>query len=663
MIGNVGSSCRGAGTTTTTETTTRYLCRCVEEEEQVDEQDNNRRKDGGNNAARCVRIVRVRVGVDGVVDASSTPAPRTVQQLEELLEGCLRVQQAQQRQDGDAAVANADNESAAAAGGAAPAALPNVLYAARSEASLLKCRRTRRRPLASLLGLLEEADAADDAAQEDVVPPIPLRTNVWCADTKATTEPSYCRRAGWAVPPPHREWKRTDGVASAATHATQNSQGPPGAVVDWVDLRSVASNTAAAVSSSSSSSSSDDIVSTPGGACHFLRSLLPNGDDDGSVSPWTNRSRCNETGDEGSSADGANRVVVLCLAGDSPPQALLDFRVADACPSWYLFSVCLVSLWGATGEAGGMQQQQQQLFLAPWCAAGTLTETQSQQYSKQNATLFVYRCLPPRPHLSLCHPTTRQLAPLPGCLWETVVLKPKDGEAEKEESTEGEVVTRLVSPPYCSAQQEYPQLLEPLLENLHVLQREALQIGHWTAWPEEQHYSSPPTADGVAAWTVFPLCYCFPASDVSQRKWVDATCQFVPDTVALLKRHLGDTLRTALLSRLQPRATLEAHTGWQDLANHVLRIHIPLVVPDGGLCGTWVDGCVETHATGRLLCMDDSKTHWAFNYSEHQRIVLIVDLARPATLPMGTAVGGHSDELDSFIQQMSAKTNGSNGHS
>ena len=89
------------------------------------------------------------------------------------------------------------------------------------------------------------------------------------------------------------------------------------------------------------------------------------------------------------------------------------------------------------------------------------------------------------------------------------------------------------------------------------------------------------------------------------------------------------------------------------MANHVLRLHIPLVVPEGGLCGTWVDGCVETHAVGRPLLFDDSKIHRAFNYSDQSRVVLIVDVARnPSAMPIGTATGGHSDELDRFIQQM-----------
>jgi aspartyl/asparaginyl beta-hydroxylase (cupin superfamily) len=139
----------------------------------------------------------------------------------------------------------------------------------------------------------------------------------------------------------------------------------------------------------------------------------------------------------------------------------------------------------------------------------------------------------------------------------------------------------------------------------------------------------------------------------------------VPRTRKLLEDLVGTRyLRTALFSRLAPHSVLEAHTGWADLANHVLRLHIPLVVPrggdgchdddnDDGLCGTWVDGCVETHAVGRALLFDDSKIHRAFNYSNADRLVLIVDLARPEHLPPGYASGGHSEELDAFIAQMS----------
>eukprot|EP00978_Attheya_sp_CCMP212_P033875 scaffold138978_cov53-Attheya_sp.AAC.2 len=69
----------------------------------------------------------------------------------------------------------------------------------------------------------------------------------------------------------------------------------------------------------------------------------------------------------------------------------------------------------------------------------------------------------------------------------------------------------------------------------------------------------------------------------------------------------GMVSRTALFSRLDPETTLGTHKGWADLSNHVVWIHIPLVGPaDASLCGTWVDGCVESH--NRPICLTNPKS-------------------------------------------------------
>ena len=93
------------------------------------------------------------------------------------------------------------------------------------------------------------------------------------------------------------------------------------------------------------------------------------------------------------------------------------------------------------------------------------------------------------------------------------------------------------------------------------------------------------------------------------------------------------------------------YVGWADLANYVLRCHIALDIPTTGDCGLHVDEEVKLHQTGEIIVFGDSKAHFAFNHSDRDRIVLIVDIMRPPDFPLGTAVGGHTDELDSFISQ------------
>ena len=47
---------------------------------------------------------------------------------------------------------------------------------------------------------------------------------------------------------------------------------------------------------------------------------------------------------------------------------------------------------------------------------------------------------------------------------------------------------------------------------------------------------------------------------------------------------------------------------------------------------------------------DDSKNHRAFNNSEFfERTVLIIDMVRPPGIPLGTATGLHTAELDGFV--------------
>lgn len=363
-----------------------------------------------------------------------------------------------------------------------------------------------------------------------------------------------------------------------------------------------------------------DFLSNPSGVWHFMTSLLGNKH---LQNPWV---------DEAMQNDPSSSPQMVVLIHPRPITALRNFRVSDACPAWFFHGYAFLDEWeGATSSA----------------------------------VLYMYKRLKPRVRLSRRHPVDDEPVPdaMPGCLWETVPPKEKDHDEDEKElkadTKEADLVLRseptyrIVSPPYLNLEQEYGSAIADGLfseEALEVFRREALAIPQWTPWPETQHYSVGP--NGEITWTVFPLCYCFPAHDVTQRKWVEETRQFCPRTCDLLESILGDTLRTALFSRLKPETVLEAHTGWADLANAVLRLHIPLIVPEG--CGTWVDGCVETHQTGRPLLFDDSKIHRAFNYHPTQsRIVLIVDLERPATLPPGRATGGHSDELDQFIAQMS----------
>jgi hypothetical protein len=228
-------------------------------------------------------------------------------------------------------------------------------------------------------------------------------------------------------------------------------------------------------------------------------------------------------------------------------------------------------------------------------------------------------------------------------------------------------------PSFYNWEEIYPELsifLEK--ENFEAIVSEAKSIPLWTPWPES-HFSK----NGAIDWTVFPFLHTFPALDISKKTFVDSTCNYCPKTIALLKRI--PNIRTALFSRLGSGTELNPHTGWEDLANYVLRCHVTLIVPESQLCGLWVDHVEQYHKTGKIIVFDDSKTHYAFNRDasssetinekendlesrpiitsnasdreKTDRIVLIIDILRPSHLPLGNARGGHTPELDNFISQ------------
>ena len=183
-----------------------------------------------------------------------------------------------------------------------------------------------------------------------------------------------------------------------------------------------------------------------------------------------------------------------------------------------------------------------------------------------------------------------------------------------------------------------------LKQNVDVIRNEMKSINDdWRPWPERNLYGR------RKKWNVFPFLHTFPATDPEKVTWVDRFCTQCPKTVELLKSLPG--IRTALLSRMGPGTVLAPHRGWADLANYVLRFHLALEVPGKDCCGLWVRGEKRFHSEGEIICFDDSKLHKAFNLDTgKERTVLIFDMLRPLdAIPLGTAIKGHTDQLDDFI--------------
>jgi beta-hydroxylase len=84
-------------------------------------------------------------------------------------------------------------------------------------------------------------------------------------------------------------------------------------------------------------------------------------------------------------------------------------------------------------------------------------------------------------------------------------------------------------------------------------------------------------------------------------------------------------LITVDFSLLPANTKILPHKGYSRM---ILRSHLPLVVPQGDL-GIKVNGITKKWVEGQLISFDDSLTHEAWNNSNEDRIVMMIDIAMP----------------------------------
>lgn len=76
-----------------------------------------------------------------------------------------------------------------------------------------------------------------------------------------------------------------------------------------------------------------------------------------------------------------------------------------------------------------------------------------------------------------------------------------------------------------------------------------------------------------------------------------------------------------MLARLPSGGSLPKHRGFKAL----VRVHFGLVVPDGDI-NFWVDGDEKKWEPGKCLAFNDGSEHTAWNKTDIDRIILIMDL-------------------------------------
>lgn len=105
--------------------------------------------------------------------------------------------------------------------------------------------------------------------------------------------------------------------------------------------------------------------------------------------------------------------------------------------------------------------------------------------------------------------------------------------------------------------------------------------------------------------------------------------QLCPEIATVLKQDIPN-VQTALLSILHGNTKIAEHKGEQ---NGLLRLHVPIIIPDGGECGLCVDGKSRNWSEEKAMIFDHAFLHSAWNDSNEIRVILIVDFERDLRFP------------------------------
>ncbi len=161
--------------------------------------------------------------------------------------------------------------------------------------------------------------------------------------------------------------------------------------------------------------------------------------------------------------------------------------------------------------------------------------------------------------------------------------------------------------------------------------------GHWkNSFP---HYLNPKSK---SFWQIFSFRFFGIRHPLN--------CSLCPQTAALLNTIAG--LVSADFSYLPPHTHINPHKGFTKM---VLRVHLGLIIPKD--CGIRVGNETKKWQVGKLIIFDDSYEHEAWNDSDEDRFVLMLDIANPLWNYSAEEICGYKIENmeDDFMLEMFTK--------
>ena len=164
--------------------------------------------------------------------------------------------------------------------------------------------------------------------------------------------------------------------------------------------------------------------------------------------------------------------------------------------------------------------------------------------------------------------------------------------------------------------EDYPELtvfndnFESILKELQTVLKAKSLNEVFMPWVEKELYDET-NPDG---WYVAPLF-------INGNK-LDAVCKNFPELTKIAECVPG--IISCSFSMLKPGTKIAPHFGYDEYSDKILRYHMGLIIPEGDIAFKCKNE-IKRWQPGKSFIFDDCLEHEAWNLSEEDRFVLIID--------------------------------------
>jgi aspartyl/asparaginyl beta-hydroxylase (cupin superfamily) len=171
-------------------------------------------------------------------------------------------------------------------------------------------------------------------------------------------------------------------------------------------------------------------------------------------------------------------------------------------------------------------------------------------------------------------------------------------------------------PQFKLLESNYEIILEELKE---VVQKQNRKKDLFEPWIEKNLYQE----SNDEGWDVAPLMIA--GVKIKER------CVNFPKLIELTDQMEG--IMSISFSLLKPGTHIVPHKGYDDYSEKVYRYHLGLIVPKGDI-GIRVEKEIRGWEVGKSFIFDDYMVHEAWNFTNEERVVLIMDFLKDINNPV-----------------------------